>query len=30
MANSLLNLVDNLTKGILKIECEYCDCFLEL
>ena len=29
MANSLLNLVDNLTEGIHKIKCKDCDCFLE-
>ena len=26
---SLSNLVDNSTKGILKIKCKNCDCFLE-
>ena len=29
MASSLSNLVDNLTKGIHKIMCKDCDCFLE-
>ena len=29
MANSLSNLVDNLTKGIHKIKCKDCDCFPE-
>ena len=29
MASSLSNLVDDLTKGIHKIKCEDCDCFLE-
>ena len=29
MATSLSNLVDNLTKGIQKIKCKDCDCFLE-
>ena len=29
MANSLSNLVDNLTEGIHKIECKDCDCILE-
>ena len=29
MANSLSNLVDNLTEGIHKIKCKNCDCFLE-
>ena len=29
MANSLSNLVDNLTEGIHKIKCKGCDCFLE-
>ena len=29
MATSLSNLVDNLTEGIDKIKCKYCDCFLE-
>ena len=29
MANSLSNLVDNLTEGIHKSNCKYCDCFLE-
>ena len=28
MASSLSNLVDNLTRGIYKIRCKYCDCFL--
>ena len=29
MATSLSNLINNLTEGIHKIECEDCDCFLE-
>ena len=29
MANSLSNLVDNLTEGIHESNCKYCDCFLE-
>ena len=29
MATSLSNLVDNLTDGIYKVKCKYCDCFLE-
>ena len=29
MASSLSNLVDNLAKGIHKIKCKDCDCFLE-
>ena len=29
MANSLLNLVDNLTEGIHKIKCKDSDCFFE-
>ena len=29
MTTSLSILVDNLTKGILKIKCKDCDCFLE-
>ena len=29
MATSLSNLVDNLTKGIQKIKCKDCYCFLE-
>ena len=29
MANSLLNLVNNLTEGIHKINCKDCNCFLE-
>ena len=29
MANSLSNLIDNLTEGIHKIESKDCDCFLE-
>ena len=29
MASSLSNLVDNLTEGILKVNCKDCDCFLE-
>ena len=29
LANSLSNLVDNLTEGIHKIKCKDCDCFLE-
>ena len=29
MASSLSNLADNLTEGILKVNCKDCDCFLE-
>ena len=29
MASSLSNLVNNLTKGIHKIKCKDCDCFLQ-
>ena len=29
METSLSNLVNNLTKGIYKIKCKDCDCFLE-
>ena len=29
MATSLSNLVDILTKGIHKIKCKDCDCFLD-
>ena len=29
MASSLSNLIDNLAEGIHKIECKYCDCYLE-
>ena len=29
MASSLSNLINNLAKGIHKIECKDCDCFLE-
>ena len=29
MTTSLAKLVDNLTKGIHKIKCKYCDCFFE-
>ena len=29
MASLLSNLVHNLTEGIHKIKCKYCDCFLE-
>ena len=29
MVTSLSILVDNLTKGINKIKCKYCDCLLE-
>ena len=29
MARSLSSLVDNLTKGIHKIKCKDCDCFLQ-
>ena len=29
METSLSNLVDNLTEGIHKIRCKYCDCFLK-
>ena len=29
MATSLSKFVDNLTKGIHKIKCKDCDCFLE-
>ena len=30
MATSFSNLVDNLTKGIHKIKCKDCDCFLNM
>ena len=29
MASSLSSLIDNLAKGIYKIKCKDCDCFLE-
>ena len=29
MASSLSNFVGNLTEGIHKIKCKYCNCFLE-
>ena len=29
MASSFSNLVDNITEGIHKIKCNYCDYFLE-
>ena len=29
MASSLSNLVNNLSEGIHRIKCKYCNCFLE-
>ena len=29
MASSFSDLADNITEGIPKIKCNYCDCFLE-
>ena len=29
MASLFSNLVDNLTEGIHRIKCKYCDCFIE-
>ena len=29
MVNSILNIIDNLTKGIHKIKCKNCSCFPE-